>query len=233
MFPTCQASLFGYSSVRMAATTAYVIRALPGLPQLGGDGMLIASPRARMLDAMTAAVAEQGYAATSIAEVINQAHASRRTFYEQFADKEGCFLAAYQLATDYVTERLAEAVEGSPAELSERLTRIYETYLRELSAYPLAARAFINRDPRRRRTQPTTPPHRLRPVRRTNAHPRQRRQPTDPHRRRRRQRRAHRPRNHRPRNRAATEPLPDAGRARNPTAHPDLGYPISPIVLGE
>ncbi len=127
----------------MAATTAYVIRALPGLPELGGDGLLVASPRARMLDAMTAAVAEQGYAATSIAEVINHAHASRRTFYEQFTDKEDCYLAAYQLATDYVTGRLAEAVDGSPAELSERLARIYETYLRELAAYPLAARAFV------------------------------------------------------------------------------------------
>ncbi len=127
----------------MAASTAYVIRALPGLPQLGGDGLLVASPRARMLDAMTAAVAEHGYAATSIAEVINQARASRRTFYEQFTDKEDCYLAAYQLATDYVTGRLAEAVEEPPTELSERLARIYETYLRELAAYPLAARAFI------------------------------------------------------------------------------------------
>ena len=103
----------------MAATTAYVIRALPGLPQLGGDGLLVASPRARMLDAMTAAVAEHGYAATSIAEVINHAHASRRTFYEQFTDKEDCYLAAYQLATDYITGRLAEAVDGSPPELSD------------------------------------------------------------------------------------------------------------------
>ena len=127
----------------MTASTAYVIRALPGLPQLGGDGLLVASPRARMLDAMTAAVAEHGYAATSIAEVINQARASRRTFYEQFTDKEDCFLAAYQLATDYITGRLAEAVQQSPPGLVEYLTRIFATYLRELAAYPFAARAFI------------------------------------------------------------------------------------------
>ena len=125
------------------AATPYVIRALPGVPQPGGDGLLVPSPRARMLDAMTAAVAEDGYAATSIAEVINHAHASRRTFYEQFTDKEDCYLAAYQLTTDYVTARLAEAVNDAPPELPERLRRIYETYLRELATYPLATRAFI------------------------------------------------------------------------------------------
>ena len=127
----------------MTATKPYVISALPGVPQLGGDGLLVASPRARMLDAMTAAVAENGYAATSVAEVINRAHASRRTFYEQFTDKEDCFLAAYQLATDYATGRLAEAVEQPPVELSDYLGRIYTTHLRELTAYPLAARAFM------------------------------------------------------------------------------------------
>ena len=37
---------------------------------------------------MTAIVAERGYAATSIAEVIKRARASRSTFYEQFGDKE-------------------------------------------------------------------------------------------------------------------------------------------------
>ncbi len=125
------------------ASTRYVIHALPGVPQPDSDGLLVASPRGRMLDAMTAAVAEHGYAATSIAEVINLAHASRRTFYEQFTDKEDCYLAAYQVATDYATGRLAEAIQQSPPELVEYLARIFATYLRELAAYPLAARAFI------------------------------------------------------------------------------------------
>jgi AcrR family transcriptional regulator len=124
------------------ASQPYVISALPGVPQLGGDGVLVASPRGRMLDAMTAAVAENGYAATSVAEVINRAHASRRTFYEQFADKEDCYLAAYKLASDYVAARIADAAAGASTP-ADRLARLIESYLEELVSYPLAARAFL------------------------------------------------------------------------------------------
>jgi AcrR family transcriptional regulator len=124
------------------ASEPYLIRALPGVPQLGGDGLLVASPRGRMLDTMTAAVAENGYAATSVAEVINRAHASRRTFYEQFTDKEDCYLAAYTLASDYLAARIADAAAGASTP-ADRLTRLIGCYLDELESYPLAARAFL------------------------------------------------------------------------------------------
>ncbi len=51
--------------------------------------------------------------------------------------------SSYQLATDYATGRLADALQGAPAELSEYLARIYDTYLHELAAFPLATRAFV------------------------------------------------------------------------------------------
>jgi AcrR family transcriptional regulator len=124
------------------AAQPYVIHALPGVPQLGGDGLLVASPRGRLLDAMTAAVAENGYAATSVAEVINRARASRRTFYEHFADKEACYLAAYTLASNYIAGRVVEAMAGASTP-ADRLARLIRSYLEELAAYPLAARAFL------------------------------------------------------------------------------------------
>ena len=46
---------------------------------------------------MAQVVAEKGYAATTVADVVERAGVSRRTFYEQFADKEACFLAAYDV----------------------------------------------------------------------------------------------------------------------------------------
>jgi AcrR family transcriptional regulator len=95
-----------------------------------------------LLDAMTATVAENGYAATSVAEVINRARASRRTFYEHFADKESCYLAAYTLASDYVAARIAEAFAGASTP-ADRLARLIRRYLEELVSYPLAARAFL------------------------------------------------------------------------------------------
>ncbi len=59
---------------------------------------VLASQRGRMLDAICQAVAEKGYARTAVADVIERAGVSRETFYEHFADKEECFLAAYELA---------------------------------------------------------------------------------------------------------------------------------------
>ena len=127
----------------MATSTPYVIHALPGLTEFSGDGVLVASPRGRILDAMTATVAERGYAATSIAEVIKRAHASRSTFYEQFTDKEDCYLGAYQLASNHVAAQVAKAAQQTPPALGPRLSEIFQTYLDQLARYPLAARAFL------------------------------------------------------------------------------------------
>ncbi|MGN6373765.1 MAG: TetR/AcrR family transcriptional regulator [Solirubrobacteraceae bacterium] len=51
-------------------------------------------PRSRMTAAMLELVGEQGAAATTVADVIARAGASRKTFYEHFEDKQACFLAS-------------------------------------------------------------------------------------------------------------------------------------------
>lgn len=50
--------------------------------------------RARMLAAMTEVSAELGAANVTVAHVVARSGVSRRTFYEQFTDRENCFLAA-------------------------------------------------------------------------------------------------------------------------------------------
>lgn len=129
----------------MSDDPAYVIVALPGAPPPGTESMFVASPRGRMLDAMTVTVAEKGYAATSVADVISRARASRKTFYEQFADKEACYLSAFRLATAHIAARIAQAADDdrSGGDLVARLEAIYGAYLAELDRFPLAARAFL------------------------------------------------------------------------------------------
>ena len=58
---------------------------------------MVASNRTRLIVAMNAVVAEKGYPATTITDIVAAAHVSRRTFYEQFDDKEGCLLASHEL----------------------------------------------------------------------------------------------------------------------------------------
>src|SRR5207253_2083261 len=65
---------------------------------------------------------ERGYPATTVADVVERAGVSRRTFYEQFADKEACFLAAYDVGLTAVLGRIKEAVEGVPERLPPPLS---------------------------------------------------------------------------------------------------------------
>lgn len=52
--------------------------------------------RARILSAMVAVAGELGAGNATVARVVARAGISRRTFYELFADREECFLAAFE-----------------------------------------------------------------------------------------------------------------------------------------
>jgi AcrR family transcriptional regulator len=98
--------------------------------------------RGRMLRAIAAVMAERGYAATTVADVLERAGVSRETFYQQFSSKQDCFLAAYELASGRVLaelERQAKS-EGTPL---ERLDRTIGAYLDALADEPAFARLFM------------------------------------------------------------------------------------------
>lgn len=94
-----------------------------------------ASQRGRMLDAMADVVYEKGYGATTVAAVTEKAGVSRKTFYEQFSDKEACFLAAFDTGVAVLVGFLreeAEEIEG----WRERLQVGLEAFFRLLSEEP-------------------------------------------------------------------------------------------------
>jgi len=60
-----------------------------------------ASQRERLLEAMLASVAERGFAATTVPQVVADARVSRNAFYALFTDKTECFIALCdELAAD-------------------------------------------------------------------------------------------------------------------------------------
>jgi AcrR family transcriptional regulator len=70
--------------------------------------------RERLIAGLASAVAEHGYNAVTIAHITKQAKVSRRVFYENFAGKEECFLAAFDVVVAHIGELVAEAVEAAP-----------------------------------------------------------------------------------------------------------------------
>lgn len=104
-----------------------------------------ASQRARMLDAVTRAVAEKGYANITVADIVSLAGVSRRTFYEQFDDKQDCFLAAYETGTDALIGAMVDAVRelGEDAPWRQVLEAAVDKYVGTLAEHPEFARTFL------------------------------------------------------------------------------------------
>jgi AcrR family transcriptional regulator len=95
--------------------------------------------RERIITALVDTVAERGYNATTVADITKAASVSRRTFYEHFADKEACFLAAYEMVSDHIRASMraaAESFEDWPQQVRAALA----TMLRFLSGEPDLAR---------------------------------------------------------------------------------------------
>lgn len=98
--------------------------------------------RERLLDGMARTVAEQGYAATSVADVLQAARISRRTFYERFADKEDCFLAAYDAIAEVCHARVSSAFSAAPT-WSDGVASGLDALLWALAAEPHFARLAV------------------------------------------------------------------------------------------
>ena len=76
--------------------------------------------RLRMHGAMVEAVAANGYADTSVKQIIGLAGVSRRAFYEQFANKEECFLATFDLIAARSVKRVHDAYRATSGDLELR-----------------------------------------------------------------------------------------------------------------
>jgi AcrR family transcriptional regulator len=98
------------------------------------------SQRARLLAGMAAAVAEHGYAETSIADVIARAGVSRKTFYQQFDGKDECFAVAYGEEMDRLLELTLSAFEAEGPPWARRLRGALTALCAALAGNPAVAR---------------------------------------------------------------------------------------------
>ncbi len=112
------------------------------LRELPSD-LIKAVQRERMLAGMLRATSEVGYHDVSVQDVLERAGISRPTFYEQFDNKEDCFLAAIDAAAQRLRERVEAAAAGGGESWRDRLRMGVEELLRFIAAEPDAARALI------------------------------------------------------------------------------------------
>jgi AcrR family transcriptional regulator len=99
--------------------------------------------RERLIVAMLTAASELGYRETNVQDVIERAGVSRPTFYEHFANKEDCFLAAFDTSAQRLRDKLEAASRKGGDVWRDRLRYALEALLRFASSEPDTARTLI------------------------------------------------------------------------------------------
>jgi AcrR family transcriptional regulator len=85
-----------------------------------------------MHGAMIEAIATLGYRNTSVKHVIGLAGVSRRAFYEQFANKEDCFLETFDLIVHRGIKRINQAYRIGAGSAEQRMRAAFEAFVEEV-----------------------------------------------------------------------------------------------------
>jgi AcrR family transcriptional regulator len=112
---------------------------IPDAPEL----KLVSSPkRQTILEGMLEAVGTEGYEQTSVRTVLDRTGVYRQAFYDNFADKDECYLQAYDTGVERVEALLVEAAAGESS-WTDQLRAGLGALLDFLDTEPAIGRALI------------------------------------------------------------------------------------------
>jgi AcrR family transcriptional regulator len=122
----------GRRESRPAQTIAPIYKRLPKGPHGITATGVAHHQRIRMHGAMIEAIATRGYRGTSVKHVIGLAGVSRRAFYEQFANKEDCFLETFDLIVHRGVKRINHAYRSAAGCTEERMRTAFAAFVEEM-----------------------------------------------------------------------------------------------------
>jgi AcrR family transcriptional regulator len=99
--------------------------------------------RARIMRALADTMAEKGFAATTVSDIIGAAGVSRATFYEHFTSKDDCLAKSFEAAAQILLSRTLDAAGEAAGPPMERFERGLRAYLDALASEPAFARLFL------------------------------------------------------------------------------------------
>jgi AcrR family transcriptional regulator len=107
-----------------------------GMPREEADR----NQRERLFAAMVATVAEKGYEATTVADLVELSGVSRSAFYRHFEDKEECFLTAAEALIEPTLQVMVHAAEQDHSSGEERTEQALEAFLKLVASQPGASK---------------------------------------------------------------------------------------------
>lgn len=102
--------------------------------------------RRRLLDGLAASIAERGYRATTVADIVRHARTSKRTFYGQFPSKEQCFLELLHADVEGMAEDIRSAVDPD-ADWQTQIRQAVEAYVGHIGSQPAITLSWIRELP--------------------------------------------------------------------------------------
>lgn len=98
--------------------------------------------RRRLLDGLADSIAERGYRASTVAEIVRAARTSKRTFYDHFASKEECLLELLRVDNEELALRIRTAVDPQ-ADWQVQIRRAVEAYVAQIRSRPAITLSWI------------------------------------------------------------------------------------------
>src|ERR1700758_1236401 len=102
--------------------------------------------RVRLLDGLATSIGERGYRASTVADIVRHARTSKRTFYDQFASKEQCFLELLEANIENLAERIAAAVDPE-ADWHRQIRQAVGAYVAHIESRPAITLSWIRELP--------------------------------------------------------------------------------------
>src|SRR5271155_4553725 len=102
--------------------------------------------RLRLLDGLAVSIGERGYRATTVADIVRHARTSKRTFYDQYASKEQCFLELLLADNEKLGESIRAAVDPE-ADWQLQIRQAVEAYVKTIEARPAVTLSWIRELP--------------------------------------------------------------------------------------
>jgi AcrR family transcriptional regulator len=114
---------------------------------VSGDSAAEHDPfRLRLLEGLANSIAERGYRASTVADIVRNARTSKRTFYDQFAGKEECFLELLRADIEKLGERIGSSVDPE-AEWHQQIRQAVEAYVGYIESRPAITLSWIRELP--------------------------------------------------------------------------------------
>ena len=110
------------------------------VPREGATESRLRSQRERLLAATVEVVAERGYEATRVKDLLQVSGVSRNAFYKIFSNKDECFLAAVDQLVQVAGPAVLDVYGKAPGTWEQRMMAMLEALGAMVAAYPAPAR---------------------------------------------------------------------------------------------